>query len=208
MKKGLSQLGIRKNLRYECIITTKSRDGTNNAAPFGITYLGDGKVQCHVREGSKTLENIMDTKEYMCNITQDSLTFTYAALNCLDDEYYCNDTPLPTIKNTLAYIIVDVCDVEIKAPENFPNEGDDDIYFITGKIRDFAINDESGRAFNRGLDGLIESLTNFSRYKIVDDDKRNEYLNRLYENQRIINEVSDEKTRKVMENLKREYEKN
>lgn len=208
MNFDLKKVGIEKNLQYECIFTTLSKTGVKNAAPFGFTYLGDDKVQCTIFEESKTLENILDTKAYACNITQDSLVFTYASLGCLDDEYYCDDGPIPTLKNAPAYIIVDVCNVEIETPENFPIKGDKIIYLITGKIRDLVINDESARAFNRGLGGLIESLTNFSRYKIVDEDRRNEYLNRLYENQRVINKVGDEKTKKVMENLKEEYEKN
>lgn len=208
MNFDLGKVGIEENLQYECIFTTESKDGIKNAAPFGFTYLGDDKVQCHLFEGSKTLENILYAKEYACNITQDPLVFTYSMLNCLGEEYYCDDTEIPTIKDTPAYIIVDVCDVDIKTPENFPIKGDNSIYFITGKIRDFVINDESARAFNRGLGGLIESLTNFSRYKIVDEDKRKDYLERLYENQRVINKVSDEKTKQVMEKLKEEYEKN
>ena len=82
------------------------------------------------------------------------------------------------------------------------------IFFITGKIRDFVINDENAQAFNRGLSSLIEGLVNFSRYKLVDDAKRKEFMDRLIENQRVINKVSDEKTKKAMADLKAEYEKN
>ena len=81
------------------------------------------------------------------------------------------------------------------------------IYFIDGKIRDFVINDENAQAFNRGLSGLIEGLVNFSRYKIVDDEKRKEYMDRLIENKRVIDKVSDEKTKKAMADLKAEYDK-
>ena len=58
------------------------------------------------------------------------------------------------------------------------------------------------------MSGLIEGLVNFSRYKIVNDAKRKEYLDRLIENQRIIEKVSDEKTKKAMAELIAEYEKN
>jgi hypothetical protein len=102
---------------------------------------------------------------------------------------------------------VDVEDIEKKTPDDFPIKGDKNIFFITGKIREFVINDKNTQAFNRGLSGLIEGLVNFSRYKIVDDDKRKEYMDRLIENQRVINKVSDEKTQKAMARLKAEYEK-
>ena len=43
---------------------------------------------------------------------------------------------------------------------------------------------------------------------MVDSEKRKYYKNRLEENKRIIEKVSDEKTKKAMEILTEEYEKN
>ena len=205
---NLEQLGIKKDVQYECITTTINKDGIKNAGAFAFQYLGDDKVHCHIFEGSKTLKNILNTNEYVVNITQDPLVFTYATLDCLGDEYYTDDNDIAIIKNTPAYIIVDVENVEIKTPENFPIKGDNDIYFITGKIRKVVVNDENVQAFNRGLASLIECLVNFSRYKIVDDEKRKFYMGKLLENERIINKVSDEKTKNAMAHLKEEYEKN
>lgn len=208
MTYDLSKLGIEKDLQYECITTTISKDGVKNAGAFAFIYLGDDKVHCHIFEGSKTLKNILDTDEYVVNITQDPMVFTYATLDCLGDEYYTTDEDIAIIKNTPAYIIVDVENVEIKTPEDFPIKGDNNIYFIDGKIREVVINDETTKAYNRGMSGLIEGLVNFSRYKIVDDAKRKEYMDRLIENQRVIEKVSDEKTKKAMTDLRAEYEKN
>lgn len=208
MTYDLSKLGIEKDLQYECITTTISKDGVKNAGAFAFIYLGEDKVHCHIFEGSKTLKNILDTNEYVVNITQDPLVFTYATLDCLGDEYYTTDENISIIKNTPAYIIVDVENVEIKTPEDFPIKGDNSIYFIDGKIREVIINDETVKAYNRGMNGLIEGLVNFSRYKIVDDAKRKEYMDRLIENQRVIEKVSDEKTKKAMVDLRAEYEKN
>jgi hypothetical protein len=205
---NLEQLGIKKDVQYECITTTINKDGIKNAGAFAFQYLGDDKVHCHIFEGSKTLKNILNTNEYVVNITQDPLVFTYATLDCLGDEYYTDDNDIAIIKNTPAYIIVDVENVEIKTPENFPIKGDNNIYFITGKIRKVVVNDENVQAFNRGLPSLIECLVNFSRYKIVDDEKRKFYMGKLLENERIINKVSDEKTKNAMAHLKEEYEKN
>lgn len=208
MNCDLEKIGIKKDLQYECITTTISKDGVKNAGAFAFIYLGGDKVHCHIFEGSKTLKNILDTKEYVVNITQNPLVFTYATLDCLGDEYYTNDSDIAIIKNTPAYIIVDVENVEIKTPENFPIKGENSIYFITGKIREFVVNDENAQAFNRGMSALIESLVNYSRYKIVDETKRKAYMDRLIENQRIIDKVSDEKTKKAIADLKAEYEKN
>ena len=208
MNYDLSKLGIEKDLQYECITTTMNKDGVKNAGAFAFIYLGEDKVHCHIFEGSKTLQNILDTNEYVVNITQDPLVFTYATLNRLGDEYYTDDKDMAIIKDTPAYIIVDVENVDIKPPENFANRGDNSIYFITGKIREVVVNDENIQAYNRGMSGLIEGLVNLSRYKIVDDEKRKEYMDWLIENQRVINKVSDEKTKKAMADLRAEYEKN
>ena len=205
---NLSRLGIEKGLQYECITTTKSKDGIMNAGAFAFQYLGDDRVHCHIFEGSKTLKNILDTNEYVVNVTQDSLVFTYATLNCFDDEFFDEYDGLPIIKNSPAFIIVDVESVEIMTPENFPVKGDNSVYSITGKIRKLVINDENARAFNRGMSALIESLVNVSRYKIVDDEKRKEYYARIIENERVINKVSDEKTKKAMKIVKEEYDNN
>ena len=208
MNYDLNKLGIEKDLQYECITTTISKDGVKNAGAFAFVYLGDDKVHCHILEGSKTLKNILESEEYVVNITQDPLVFTYATLDCLGDEYYTDDEDIAIIKDTPAYIIVDVENVDVKTPENFLIKGDNSIYFITGKIREVIVNDENIHAYNRGMSGLIEGLVNLSRYKIVDDEKRKEYMDRLIENQRIINKVSDEKTKKAMADLMAEYEKN
>lgn len=208
MTYDLSKLGIEKDLQYECITTTLSKEGVKNAGAFAFIYLGEDKVHCHIFDGSKTLKNILDTNEYVVNITQDPLVFTYATLDCLADEYFTTDSDIAIIKDAPAYIIVDVENVEIKTPENFPIKGNSSIYFIDGKIREVVVNDETAQAYNRGMSGLIEGLVNFSRYKIVDDAKRKEYMDRLIENQRVIEKVSDEKTKKAMADLRAEYEKN
>lgn len=208
MNYDLGKVGIEKDIQYECVTTTINEYGVKNAGAFAFKYLGEDKVFCRILEGSKTLKNIQNTKEYVVNVTQDPLVFTYATLDCLGDEYYSDDDDIAIIKNTPAYIIVDVENIEKKTHDDFPVKEDENIFFITGKIRKFVINDENAQAFNRGLSGLIEGLVNFSRYKIVDDEKRKEYMDRLVENQRVIEKVCDEKTIKAMADLKAEYEKN
>lgn len=201
MNHDLGKVGIEKDIQYECITTTINRDGVKNAGAFAFRYLGEDMVFSSIFEGSKTLKNMLDTREYVVNITQDPLVFTYVTLDCLGDEYFTSDDDIAIIKNTPAYIIVDVVDVEKKTLK------DSNLYFVTGRIREFVINDENAQAFNRGMSGLIEGLVNFSRYKIVDDEKRKEYMDRMVENKRIIDKVSDEKTRKAMADLMAEYEK-
>ena len=74
------------------------------------------------------------------------------------------------------------------------------LYFFAGK-------EENTQAFNRSFAAVIESLTNYSRYLIVDAEKRKEYLARLNENQRLVNKVGSSDAKKAMDILKKEYEK-
>ncbi len=208
MKYDLTSVGIHTNLQYECITTTISSKKEKNSAAFAFIYLGEDKVMCRIFEGSKSLENIQKTKQYVVNIIQDPLVFTLSTIDKLPDEYYTDDEDIAILKDSGAYMIIDVDEIEMKTPEDFPIKNDTNIYFITGTINDFVIRDESVQAFNRGFSGLIESLVNCSRYKIVDGEKRKYYKDRLDENRRIIEKVSDEKTKRAMEILTKEYEKN
>ena len=208
MKYDLSSVGIHRNLQYECITTTINSDKEKNSAAFAFIYLGDDKVMCRIFEGSKSLENIKQTKQYVVNITQDPLIFTLSTIDKLPDDYYTDDEDIAILKDSEAYLIIDVDEIEMKTPNDFPIKNDTNIYFIKGTIKDFVIRDESAQAFNRGFSGLIESLVNCSRYKIVDGEKKKYYKDRLEENKRVIEKVSDEKTKKAMEILAEEYEKN
>lgn len=208
MKYDLTSVGIHTNLQYECITTTINSKKEKNSAAFAFIYLGEDKVMCRILEGSKSLENIQKTRQYVVNITQDPLVFTLSTIDKLPDEYYTDDEDIAILKDSGAYMVIDVDEIEMKTPEDFPIKNDTNIYFITGTIKDFVIRDESVKAFNRGFSRLIESLVNCSRYKIVDGEKRKYYKDRLDENRRVIEKVSDEKTKKAMEILAEEYEKN
>lgn len=208
MKYDLGSVGIHMNLQYECITTTINSKKEKNSAPFAFIYLGEDKVMCRIFEGSKSLENIIQTKQYVVNITQNPIIFTLSTIDRLPDEYYTDDDDIAILRDSGAYLIIDVDEIEMKTPEDFPIKNDTNIYFITGTIKDFIIRDESIKAFNRGFSGLIESLVNCSRYKIVGGEKRKYYKNRLDENRRVIEKVSDDKTKKAMKILTEEYEKN
>lgn len=203
MKYDLSKIGIEKGLKYECIYTTENSKGEKNAGPFGFTYLGEDKVFCNLFEGTTTLKNILETNKYYVNITQDPLIFTYSTIGNLPEEYF--DEKLAIIKDVPAYLEVEVEEVKKEKPENFPIDKDDNyIYLITGKITDFKINNSCARGFNRGISSLIECLVNYTRYDMVEDEMKEYYENRLDENQRIINKVSDSQTQKAIELLRKE----
>lgn len=207
MKYDLSIIGIYSDLQYECIYTTINSKKEKNSGAFAFIYLGDDKVMCRIFEGSQTLKNIQETNQYVVNITQDPLIFTESTLSKLDSSYYTDDEDIAILKDAGSYLIIDVDEIKKASPEDFPIKNDTSIFFINGTIRDFVINDESVKAFNKGFSGLIESLVNYDRYKIVDDEKRRYYYDRLKENERIISKVSDDRTKRTMDLIVREYEK-
>lgn len=208
MDDNLKRIGITTEERYECIYTTIDSNGNKNAAAIGLKYFGKDNVGCRIFEGSQTLKNIQETKKYVVNITQDPLIFTKATLDKLPNKCYTDDEDIAILKDAGSYIIVDVVDIQEQKAENTPIDNDQSIFMIKGRIVETVIKDESIKAFNRGLGGLIECLVNFSRYKIVDDEKRNVYMDRVIENTRMINRIGDKKTIDAMETLKKEYEKN
>ena len=208
MNYDLEKIGINTEERYECIYTTIDEKGNKNSAAIGLKYFGGDDIGCRIFEGSKTLENIQKTKRYVVNITQDPLIFTKSTIDKLPEEYYTQDTDIAILKDAGSYIIVNVVDIIEQKPENTPIDNDQSIFIIKGKIQSVVINDDTIKAFNRGLSGVIECLVNVSRYKIVDDEKRSEYMARVIENNRMISRIGDSKTKQAMKLIKEEYEKN
>ena len=205
---NLDKIGIKTDERYECIYTTIDSEGNKNSAAIGLKYFGEDNIGCRIFEGSKTLENIQKTKRYVVNITQDPLIFTKSTIDNLPDEYFTDDNDIAILKDAGSYIIANVVDIQEQKAENTLIDNDQSIFMIKGKIEKVVIFDESVKAFNRALSGIIECLVNFSRYKIVDDEKRSEYMERVIENNRMIRRIGNNKEKEAMKIIKEEYEKN
>ncbi|WP_407421103.1 DUF447 domain-containing protein [Methanobrevibacter sp.] len=205
---NLDNIGIRTDERYECIYTTIDSAGNKNSAAIGLKYFGEDNIGCRIFEGSKTLKNIQETRKYVVNITQDPLIFTRSTIDRLPDEYYTDDGDIAILKDAGSYIVVNVVDIQEQKAENTPIDNDQSIFMIKGKIEEVVIHDESVKAFNRALPGIIECLVNFSRYKIVDDEKRSVYMERVIENDRMIGRIGNKQSKEAMNIIKEEYEKN
>lgn len=203
---NLEDIGIEKNLQYECIYTTISKNGLKNAAPFAFTYLGEDRVNCHLFK-NKTLKNIEETNNYVVNITDDPLAFSYSTIGNLSEDYFTDDSDIAILKNTGSYLVIEVESLDKMSPDEFPVQGNREIYNIIGKIIEFKINDKNVKAFNRGLGCLIDSLVNYTRYGLVDGETKKQYDERLVENARIINKVSDRKTKDAIELLQKTQNK-
>lgn len=135
-------------------------------------------------------------------MTQDPIAFTKCTLDKLSDDHYTNDENIAILKNTPAYMIIEVKSIEENTLDDFPIKSDAKLFMITGKIKELIIK-ENTQAFNRSFAAVIESLTNYSRYLIVDAEKRKEYLARLNENQRLVNKVGSSDAKKSYGNTKK-----
>ena len=207
MSFDLEEIGVKPELQYETIYTTVSKDKEKNAGAFAFVYLGGDRVKCNIFETSKTLKNILDTEQYVVNITQDPEIFTVATLSNLDKSYFTDDEEVAILKDAGSYLIIDVEEIKEKSPRQYPVKSDGSLFEITGKIRSMKINDPTVKAFNRGFSCLIDSLVNYTRYHLVDDEMKKLFDERLEENQRVINKVSDVKTIEAIELLKKNQEK-
>lgn len=195
---NLGNIGIVPNLKYECIYTTISKNGEKNAAPIGFVYLGDGKVKCNIFKNTITFKNINETQEYVVNITQDPLSFTYATIANIPEDYYTDDKNIAILKNAPSYLKIKVLDMEESTERP--------TMVITGEIEEVNIKDENIKAFNRGFAHLIESLVNYTRYDIADEKIKEYYDKKLKENLRVIKKVADDETIQAIEILKKEQD--
>lgn len=208
MNRDLERIGITTEERYECIYTTISPEGVKNSDVICLKYFGGDDVGCRIFKGSKTLENIQKTKRYVINITQNPMIFTKSTIDKLPEEYYTDNTDIAILRDAGSYIIVNVTDIDEQKPDNTPIDNDQSIFLIKGKIEKVVVNDESIKAFNRAFSGIIECLVNVYRYKIVGEEKRQYYMGRVIENDRMISRIGNEKSKEVIKLLKEEYEKN
>lgn len=203
MKINLKDVGMKKGQKYEGIYTTINKNNEKNAAPIGIMCKGENEIGCRIFEGSKTLANIQEQKEYVVNITNNALSYTLSTIDNLPASYFTDDDDeIAILKDTDAYLISKVKSIEKMDTSNDPIHQEGDAFIITGEVTDIKKNNPCAKAMNRGIHCLIESLVNYTRIDIVNKEKQDYYIGRFKENQRIIEKVADDKTKEAMNIIK------
>ena len=84
----LSLVGMEKGQQYETIITTLDKEGNLNTAPIGVICKNKKEVLCRIFEGSNTLANIRNQRNFIINITLDPILFTLATIGNIPSEYF------------------------------------------------------------------------------------------------------------------------
>ena len=200
MKIDLTLIGMEKGRQYETIITTKNDENLKNAAPIGVICSGQDTILNRIFKGSHTLENIISQREFVVNITHDPELFTMSTLGNLPQDYFNEDMAL---KCADAYFKCEVMNLTEAVKQSDPIRKKDEAIVIKSKVTELVIN-KNTKAMNRGFAYVIESLSNLSRFDIVGEEKKQEYLKRFREANRVVKKVGYKEDLKAMDKIKEE----
>ena len=200
MKTNLNLIGMEKGRQYETIITTKNSKNIKNAAPIGVICAGENKILNRIFKGSHTLENIISQKEFIVNITHDPNLFTVSLLGNLPEEYFNEDNSL---KCADAYFKCNVISLTEAVKQSDPIKKNGEAIVIKSTVTELVINRPT-HAMNRGFAYVIESLANLTRFDMVNDDKKEEYIKRFREANRVVVKVGYKEDIKAMHEIKKE----
>lgn len=210
MEIDLSKIGMEKDQQYEIIITTTDNDGNTNAAPFGLRVLENDEIFLRIFDGGNTIRNIKDKKEFIVNVTDNPLMFTLSSINTIPDEHLTKipkeNSELAYLTDADAYFICEVKNIKSSYRENDPIK-DTGINFIKAEVIELNIKNKCVKPINRAIHTLIESLVNYSRINIVDEEKQKYFLERLGESDRIIKRVGNKEEKEAIELLKEDLKK-
>jgi len=200
MEIDLNLIGIDKGKQYETIITTVNCENVQNAAPIGVLCSGKDTILCRIFKGGKTLNNIISQREFTVNITHDPELFTLSTIGNLSPEYFSNDNSLRGVD---AYFKCEVISIKEAVKQSDPIRKKGEANVIKSKVTDMVINKEV-QALNRAFSCLIETLANFTRFDLVDEEKKQYFLTRFRECSRVVNKVGGKEEKQSMGEIKKE----
>lgn len=198
MRVDLSEIGMFKGQQYETIITTMDDEGNLNAAPIGVICRGNDKVMCRIFKGSTTLDNIISQKEFVVNICENPLLFTWSLLDNLKKEDFMPDN---SIKDIDCYFKCEVTSLKEAVKQSDPIKKKSQAIVIKANVVELIIK-RPVKVYNRAFGYVLESLVHMSRIDIVDDNQRKYYLNQLKEAYRVVKKVGSKKDKEAMDNIK------
>ncbi|WP_295618318.1 DUF447 domain-containing protein [uncultured Methanobrevibacter sp.] len=203
MSFSLESIRIKAGGKYETIYTTMNKAGEMDAAPIGLKCVDDYAVLARIFEGSKTLENIRETGIFVVNITSDPSVFARSLYGNLEEDEFVRDDDIVYMKNADAYFIALVKSIEDK--EIGKDHVNDGAMFsiINAESIKIIINKPGTKALNRGIFAFLESLVDYSRIDIIDDEKKDEYIKKFKENERLIDVVAEDDVKEAMNDLKK-----
>ena len=205
MSFSLESIGIKAGGKYETIYTTMNKAGEMDAAPIGLKCVDDYAVLGRIFEGSKTLENIKETGIFVVNITSDPSVFARSLYGNIAPEEFVKDDDIVYMKNADAYFIALVKSIEDKEiGKDHVNDGAK-FSIVNAESIKIIINKPGTKALNRGIFAFLESLVDYSRIDIINDEKKDEYIRKFKENERLIDVVAEDDVKEAMKDLKERF---
>ncbi|WP_407375311.1 DUF447 domain-containing protein [Methanobrevibacter sp.] len=202
MKIDLSLIGMEKGRQYETIITTKNCDNTYNAAPIGVICSAPDRIVNRIFKGSHTLDNIIREREFIVNITHDVEVFTISTIENLPQDYFGDGG---TLKCGDAFFKCEVISLKEAVKQSDPIKKKDEAIVIKAQVTELVIKNNT-KAFNRGFSYVVETLANFTRFDLADDNKKEDYINKFREAYRVTRKVGTADDKKAMTIIKKELE--
>ena len=134
------------------------------------------------------------------NITHDPELFTMSTLGNLPQDYFNEDT---TLKCADAYFKCEVTSLIEAVKQSDPVKKKDEAIVIKSKVTELVINKKT-KAMNRGFAYVIESLSDYSRFDLVGEEKKQVYLQRFREAYRVVKKVGYRQDIEAMNKIKEE----
>ena len=200
MQIDLSLIGMEKGRQYETVITTENCEKIKNAAPIGVLCSGPDMILNRIFKGSHTLENIISQRKFIVNITHDPEIFMLSTIGNLSEDYFNEDNSL---KCAEAYFKCEVISLSEAVKQSDPIRKKEEAIVIKSKVTDKK-KKKNNSAINRGFSYVIESLSNFTRFDMVGEEQKEEYLNRFREAFRVVKKVGYKEDIKSMRLIKKE----
>ena len=111
-----------------------------------------------------------------------------------------------TLKCADAYFKCEVISLKEAVKQSDPIKKKGEAIVIKSKVTELVINKPT-KAFNRSFGCVIETLSNYSRFDLVDDTQKEYYLARFRECSRIVNKVGYKQDKHAMAEIKKELMK-
>lgn len=200
METDLTLIGMEKGSQYETIITTLNSQNMPNAAPMGVLCADKDKILNRIFKGSHTLDNIVEKKEFIVNITHDPEVFRLSTFGNLPEDYFGDDNSL---KCAEAYFKCEVISLKEAVKQSDPIKKKGEAIVIKSKVKELVLH-KNTKAFNRGFGYVIESLSNLSRFDLVDEAQKEVYLRDFREANRVVTKIGHKQDIKAMKEIKKE----
>jgi len=210
MEFWISGLNVINRCIYEVIISTYGLNKRPNAAPSGLKFSDPDKFQLEIYKGSKTLQNLIEQKCGVANITYDAEVFYYTALKEENPERVLSkitfqkshkvQAPLIKEANFNLEFLVEVIE-EIKTKTIFKC-----------RIIHIKKNDVKQIPYTRALFATLESIIHATRIKVFvaegKYEKADELLELINHYKKLIKRVSPNSIySKIMQDLINQCEK-